>query len=329
MELCELLEQNTQSTWPIDRWAQVSLVIGVSGGADSVALLRLLTRLKPQKSAGKWLVAHYNHQLRGAESQADEHFVQELANSLGLTCVTGQASAKPTHFVSENSAREARYAFLRETAHQWGARYLLVAHTADDQAETILFRALRGTSLRGLQGMPASRPLSDAVTLLRPLLAVRRQTLRDYLQQLEQPFREDSSNQDARFARNMLRQRILPRLAQEYDPAICQTLLRLGSKAAELHAAVHEELAPALQAAVTTTAGGFRVEKQPLPRLSRHALRELFVLLWRRCDWPRGEMGQHHWEALVLMLYGERSVRIFPGKVRVEQLGDCLLCQRK
>ena len=150
------------------------VLVAVSGGADSVALLTALVRLqKPVESV--LIVGHYNHRWRGEESDEDARFVRELAKQYGigfeLDCAP-QTREKST--ANEASAREARYRFLQQTAERRGARYLATAHTADDQAETVLHRVLRGTGIAGLAGIPRTRVLSPAVTLIRPLLAYRR-----------------------------------------------------------------------------------------------------------------------------------------------------------
>ena len=118
-----------------------------------------------------------------------------------------------------------------------GARFVVTAHTADDQAETVLHRIVRGTGLRGLGGMARARPLGPA-TLLRPLLEIRRAELTAYLRDLGQPFRLDGSNEDMRFMRNRIRKELLPLLAKEYNHAITDALVQLGTLATESHALI-------------------------------------------------------------------------------------------
>lgn len=193
--------------WPATLWSDVSVLVAVSGGADSVGLLRGLARLKCPGSGRLW-VAHYNHGLRGAASEADERFVADLAAKLNLGFRSGRASdgqlAEPGHNGLEAAAREARYRFLQQTAEEVGARYLVTGHTADDQVETILHRILRGTGLAGLSGMGRIRPLSPAVTLIRPLLGIRRVEVREYLAAIDQPWRR--------------RHQCLPRCYPQLDP---------------------------------------------------------------------------------------------------------------
>ena len=328
MEPRELLEQRIAANWPAQHWTELTVLVAVSGGADSVALLHALQRMCPPQAEGRLIAAHYNHSLRGSESEGDELFVRELAAALGVECIVERAPWSKIERVSEAEARHIRYEFLRRAAAQCGARYVAFAHTADDQAETILFRLLRGTGIAGLSGMPRTRPLTEAVTLIRPLLKVRRHTLRSYLQALAQPYREDSSNLNLRFARNRLRNELLPRLAVEYDPAIVEKLLALGAQAAELAAETKRSAEAVIEKAVEMDSAGFRVYRQRIPSFSRQVLREMFVQLWRRCDWPRGEMTFHHWDDLVLTLFLASPARIFPCAVRVETKGEALHISR-
>ena len=188
-----------------------------------------------------WLTS--NHQLRGGESEADEQFVSTLARELGLQFECDRLEAATIKTCSdgiEQAARSQRYLFLTNAAEKFGARYVACAHTADDQIETILHRMIRGTGIAGLAGIPRSRLLSPAVTLIRPLLEVRRTELVDYLALLGQPYREDSSNQDRRFTRNRIRHDLLPHLAEHYNPAVGEALRRLARLAGESQSVIRE-----------------------------------------------------------------------------------------
>ena len=168
-------ETRLAASWPPEDWKDLTVLAAVSGGGDSVALLRGLAALK-LPGEGRLIAAHVNHKLRGADSDADQAFVQELCGQLGLACEVATAAVDPTAGSRgqgiEATARRARYAVLEEMAGRVGARFVVTAHTADDQAETILHRILRGTGIRGLSGMSRSRRLGPA-TLLRPLLGYR------------------------------------------------------------------------------------------------------------------------------------------------------------
>ena len=164
--------------WPPAEWSEVGVLIAVSGGPDSVALLRAMADLKQRVGGAGWLVVgHFNHQLR-PEADGDAEFVADLAGQLGLRFEQGRGEVRELSKLRgdgvEAAAREARYEFLLRAAEKCGARYVVTGHTADDQAETVLFNFLRGTGLAGLAGIQRVRPLNSAVSLMRPMLGVRR-----------------------------------------------------------------------------------------------------------------------------------------------------------
>jgi len=208
--------------------------IAVSGGADSVALLRLLLELR--KEIGIVLsVIHFNHKLRGAESEQDERFVSELArrHRLELRCEGGDVAAHATekHLSLETAAREMRYGFFRHLLTQGCLNRIATAHTLDDQAETVLLKIVRGAGSRGLAGIYPQLPVSssqfsDGVqpSIIRPLLGTRRRDLEAYLRALGQSWRDDKSNRDLRHMRNRVRHGILPRLERYLNPAVREAL---------------------------------------------------------------------------------------------------------
>lgn len=193
------------------------LIVGVSGGADSVALLDLLVSL-PEFPL-QLVVAHLNHQLRGAEADADEAFVRELSNRYGLPCEVARRDirqlAHQTGRSLEDAGREARYAFFEELRQRRQAAAVAVAHHADDQAETVLLRLLRGAGMTGLAAMAPS----NRHNIIRPLLEITRQELRNHLASRQISFREDASNADHSYLRNRVRLELLP-LLDDYCPGI-------------------------------------------------------------------------------------------------------------
>ena len=231
------LERLLAQSWPPDEWRDLSLVIAVSGGPDSVALLRALAALKNCGGGpGRIIVGHFNHHLR-PQADDDAGFVAALAKRLNLPFELGEAHvatlAAGRGDGIEAAARDARYAFFRQVAEINGARYVVTGHTADDQVETVLFNVLRGTGLAGLAGVPRVRQLGPAVTLIRPLLAVRRCEVVAYLQEIEQDFCVDPSNASAEFTRNRLRQELLPQLRREFNPDIDGAIGRLAQLAGD------------------------------------------------------------------------------------------------
>jgi tRNA(Ile)-lysidine synthase len=192
------------------------LLIGVSGGADSVALLDALVQ-----SGYRPRVCHLNHQWRGAESDADAEFVRELAGKYSLPAtIEAQKVAG-----DEDSARQARLAFFESVAKRTGIHQLALAHTADDQVETFLLRLLRGAGTLGLAGMREERQ-HGSLRIIRPLLEVRRSEVIDYLKSRQLTWREDASNADRQFLRNRIRHELLPLLERDYNPGIRDVLRR-------------------------------------------------------------------------------------------------------
>jgi len=242
--------------------------VAVSGGIDSVALLRLLLDLRNELGIVVSVV-HFSHQLRGAESDADQEFVANLAREYGLEFQTDSedvaARAAEEHASIETVARELRYGFFRyllgedraavaqglkpdlaDSAlrgpegplfhplfHQTSLNKIVTGHTLDDQAETVLMRMIRGAGLRGLGGIHPRIPVEDddgevSGEIVRPLLAIRRRELEQYLKDIRQPWREDSTNADDRFTRNRVRKLVVPLLEREFNPAVAENLAELA-----------------------------------------------------------------------------------------------------
>jgi tRNA(Ile)-lysidine synthase len=194
--------------------------VAVSGGADSVALLHILRGLRSDLT-----VLHVNHHLRGEESDGDEAFVRELAQSLGVAVLVEHATPAPGNL--EGEARHARRAFFLRSREEFGLVRIALGHTRSDQAETVLFRLLRGSGLTGLAGM---RPITED-GFIRPLLAIGREEVRSWAREQGLTWREDSSNADLRFSRNRLRHETLPELARTYNPNLVGVLAGLANLA--------------------------------------------------------------------------------------------------
>jgi tRNA(Ile)-lysidine synthase len=332
------LEAKLAAGWPPIAWQDVTVLVAVSGGADSVALLLAMSALKTA-GEGRLVAAHLNHQLRLEESAADERFVVELCGRLRVPCEVGHAqiaaAAREMGDGLEAAARRARYEFLEQAAGRAGARYVVTAHTADDQAETIVHRVVRGTGLRGLAGMARARPLGP-VTLIRPLLGVRRTEILAYLNDRQQPFRRDSSNLDLRFTRNRIRHDLLPCLAAEFNPGIVDALLRLGSLAGEAQAVLDGLVAGLAERCVRQDGSEtVRIDVAPLRNQHRYVIRELLMAAWRRQGWSMQAMGWAEWELLAEMTVGAgmdrgtvREKRTFPGRVLAEANDQWLVLTR-
>lgn len=295
---------------------QDHLLVAVSGGADSTALLDALARWKKSDHLLASLsAAHLNHLLRGAESDEDETFVRTITKQLDVPIFVAQenvaACAAHEKKNLEATARRLRYDFLRRTAEQCQADIIVTAHTHDDQVETILLRLLRGTSAAGLQGIHETQELSAAVRLVRPMLGITRAEVLAHCAQYQLNFRRDSSNDSAAFTRNRVRHELLP-LLQTFNPEFGTTLLRTASQLSEDDAHLQAEAARWVEGLIE----GQLLNFQPLRALSS-ALRRRILRRW--IEQTRGDLRRISTahlmalEALIMRGEGGRYVELPDG----------------
>jgi tRNA(Ile)-lysidine synthase len=270
------------------------VVVAVSGGSDSVGLLRVLHRLAPEFDL-HLSVAHLNHGIRAEAADADARFVAGLADAFGLPFDNGRWTPERTgHF--EADARRARYTWLIDVATQRNASIVAVGHTKDDQAETILHHILRGTGLRGLAGMASRRSLAPEVALLRPLLNASRKEIRAYLDAIGQKYHEDATNNDLCRTRARIRHDLLPKLVAEYNPKVSDALLRLGNLAGRRARGIRRQTRRTLRnvgASIHPERIAFR--REPLESLTLEDRAELIRRAWQIARWPEGEMTADRW----------------------------------
>lgn len=313
------------------RWRGMGLgpgvIVAVSGGSDSVALLRILRELGEEFGLAL-AVAHLDHGVRGATAEADARFVADLAGQLGLPFELGRWSPpRPAHF--EADARRARYDWLVEAARRHGAAAVAVGHTQDDQAETILQRILRGTGPRGLAGIPARRRLAEGVDLIRPLREASRVSLRDYLGSIGQDWREDATNADTSRTRSRLRHELLPLLARDYNPRVVEALVRLGQIAATREPTFERLLREHERAAIVTAGPDAIVLRRERLVALPPALRvELLRSIWRHAGWPEGAMTAGLWRRLAAFARRGEGCRSVAGGISVIADADCLQFRR-
>ena len=250
--------------------AGTAVVCAVSGGADSVALLHVLLSLQTELNI-LLTAAHFNHGLRGAESDADESFVIDLCRQWQVPLKTGSgdcaAYGKERGMSTEEAARVLRYEFLRSCPGT-----VVTAHNADDQVETVLLNLLRGTGLRGLGGIAPKQP-----GLERPLLAVTRQEIEAYLAAHGLPHREDSSNSRDDALRNRLRHHVIPLLRQE-NPGLSHTVRRMTGLLRQEEAFLSHQTEALLQTAKRPDGWDCEVLRQAEPVLRRRAIRTLLQI---------------------------------------------------
>src|ERR1051325_7868103 len=268
-----------------------TIVVAVSGGADSTALLLAIEELKNyDKLYTNICVAHLDHRLRQS-SPKDAKWVSELAARLGFRSVIGRSkvaeNARANSDNLEQAAREARYAFLERTAKKVSANYVLTAHTMDDQAETVLLRLMRGGGGYGLGGMEALRPLAknSSVKLARPILWARRIDTEDYCRLRKAEFLSDEMNDDQTFARVRVRKQLLP-LMQSFNNRVVEALSRTAAQLREDGAVLFNDSGALLRRAVVSTqenetdtpALDVKVLANAPPALRRRALREWLLV---------------------------------------------------
>jgi len=246
------------------------VLVGVSGGADSVALLRCLHELR-HELAIEVRSAHYNHRLR-PEAGEEEAFVRRLSRSLGIPCDVGRWDHRTTGRVSEDLARRKRLAFLTKLAREHKA-VLALAHTENDMAETVLMRLLRGTGLQGISAIWPER-LMDGVRVTRPFLTITRREIETYLRERDQPYRTDPSNRDTTFFRNKVRLELLPLLKEQYAPTIEKTLARLARTSLDDYTYLRDQAGEAIKRLGVRFSG--EVVELPLDDVRRWP-----VALWR------------------------------------------------
>ncbi|GIW82804.1 MAG: hypothetical protein KatS3mg105_4611 [Gemmatales bacterium] len=293
------------------------IVCAVSGGADSTALLLSLQQIAPLRV----VAAHFNHQLRGSASDGDETFVRLLCQQLSLPIEVHRADvgrlAASQKKNLEQTAREWRYDWLCQVASRHHARWIATAHTADDQAETVVHRLLRGTGLRGLRGIARKRPISPDVFLIRPMLFLRRHQVLQFLAERGQDFRTDESNFDRRRTRNRIRHELLPMLAEEYNPDIVGVLTRLAEQAAVVFEGLEAEARELLVRSELPRAGPLVIlKREPLQRARENLCREALRYLWYREGWPRGQMSFDAWNRLMELIRANGTALDLPGGVR-------------
>lgn len=296
-----------------------------------MALLRGLLMLTGQSPAPiRLVVGHVNHQLRGPVADEDARWLESTCQRLGVRLVTAKANVARVSVEGrmglEEAARHERYRLLEALALAEQCPQILLAHTADDQVETVLHHIVRGTSLTGLAGMPDERRIGENAAIVRPLLSLTRQTLDDFLRQLGQDAREDHTNRDPAMTRNRIRHELLPMLRERFNPRVGESVLRLAQQAREATAAL-EWTARAWLARMTLQASADQVTLacDTLPNLPRHIVRECLVLLWKNQNWPRRHMDEAHWNRAADVLLGGKAVDL-PGGIHMRyRRGTCVI----
>lgn len=323
---CRLAVANVLRDWLHEhRIRDCLLLVGVSGGSDSVALLHLLA--SQQREFGLGLhVAHLDHRLRGSESAGDAEFVRGLAAELSLPATIAARDVKRWREAHgggslEAAARAVRLAFLEKAADDVDASWIVLGHTADDQAETVLLNLVRGAGLSGLRGM---RPVRDR--LLRPLLGVKRAELRRMLEKEGLGFRTDSSNLSLKYRRNRMRQEVLPLLADRFNPRVVPSIVRSAAILGRIDAWLTETCDELLCRATPKSADDrLEIELRPLHESAEPIREHAVKLAVDRLLGQAGELANEHVEAILRLVEEGAPGRLqLPGGLIATVTGDRL-----
>lgn len=316
----------------IREFTSKSVLVAVSGGPDSVALLLGLGALC-QEFALTLHAAHVHHGWRGAEADGDAEFVRNLGRSLHVPTeilqITSDHQPQMADKSREEGARDVRYQLLLQAATRTHCDVIAVGHTADDQVETVLHHIVRGTGLAGLAGMPSERRLTDAIRLIRPLLGVTRADVLQYLADRQQSYRVDATNADVNLTRNRLRHALLPLLREKFNPRVDAALLRLARQAGEATQLLDELAQHTLdQVLLQATEAECRLDASRLADESDVLIRQMLRRLWIQQRWPRQEMGQREWERLAELVQHPGAIDLPGGVTARRDAGPLILSRR-
>jgi tRNA(Ile)-lysidine synthase len=300
------------------------ILVAVSGGPDSVALLGVLWELR-LRWAWELKVAHVHHGLRAQDAEEELAFVQNMAQALGLDFLLRRAkpgSLKIPGRSLQESAREARYRFLEEMALAAQSQAIALGHQADDQAETVLAALIRGAGLRGLAAMPYRNGL-----LVRPLLEVGREEILGYLQERGMSFRIDPSNQDSRYLRVRIRHELLPFLRKRFNEAIRDVLCRTARLCALEDDYLGQALEPISRALLQKEGGGICIPLKDFQELPRALRLRLLRLGYAGVKGSTRGLGLKHAEAMDDLAFQQGPERWLdlPGNIRFGVSGGKLL----
>ena len=298
------------------------VIVGVSGGADSIALLHILVSL--QYEIGIQLhVAHFNHCLRKS-ADADELFVKTVANNLNLAFTSKKWSNVSSRKISslEEKAREARLKFFAEVAKKTNTRIISLAHTQDDQAETVLMRVLRGAGLQGIRGILPRKQLNE-LTLIRPLLKIQRKEIISFLKKKRISYRTDPTNKELDFYRNKVRLRLIPFIEKGYNSNIKEQLSNLACTIKDDYALLESMTKSNFEKiAHVSRKGGVSFKLQALKGLHISQQRMLFRFAFEKIKGNTNLISWKHMQEVEDLILSRpvNSVVDLPGKIKAKKM---------
>lgn len=299
------------------------VVAAVSGGPDSVFMLFALDHLM-KKVGIELAVAHLDHGLRGAESERDARFVEDLARGLGLVYLGARVDLKGRKekgLSTEESGRAARYAFFRECARNLGANTIATGHTIDDQAETVLMRLIRGSSLKGAAGIPPVREDGSSLRVIRPLIELGKNEITRFLDDNGIAYRIDATNRDAVYFRNLTRHEIIPFL-ERYNPRLKTALSNFAAHLREDLSFINKEKEKRSAGIVSRRGGSVMLDLKEVIIQPRALVKEIVRDALESAGADLKKLSYKHWkeiEAFIRFKRGEGSLDL-PGGVRMTRL---------
>lgn len=300
------------------------VLVAVSGGPDSVCLLRVL--LDMRRALGiEIVVGNMDHALRGKESASDSRFVKELSRKLEVEFVHKKVNVRRTGKKGtsvEERAREKRYEFLTETAVRKNCNVIATGHTMDDQAETILMRLIYGSSTTGITGIPPVR-YQGLYRIIRPLIRVEKRDVLSFLKKVGLEYVEDSSNLDKKFVRNNIRYEVLPFL-EKYNPRLKRTLVNLSDAVREDSLFVSREKEKYINSHINTKGAADSIKIKDIMLQPKTLRKELFKELFKKAGGNVKKLTYRHWMDMDYFLrtaVKNKSLN-FPGKVKVIKTKD-------
>jgi len=315
--MSNLVKKIQNTAFQNNLWTKGSkIVLGVSGGPDSVCLLEVLAKIAPKYDL-ELIVAHVNYGLRGKDSDKDEEFVRELAEKHNLEiAVLNPKNTKAT----ENNLREIRYNFFEEVRKENAFDFVAVAHNADDQAETFLMRVMRGSGLTGLSAMKYK-----SGKIIRPMLGISRKEILNYLDRTDKTYRTDRTNKKNLFFRNKVRNQLIPYLEKNFNPQLRKTILGAVSSIAEdadLLEKIASEIYRTDRTNKTDSASSLSVKK--LMDLHPALQRRIILKAVEKAKKDLKDIDAAHVEEILKALKstkGKRQVMVFKG-LKLTRIGD-------
>ena len=290
------------------------VLVCVSGGADSVCLLKTLLALK-KKLLIEIVVANLDHGIRGEESEKESEFVKDLCRKDGVLCVHKKIkvlAGKNSKISIEEKARKERYKFFYEAAEEYGCEHIATGHTMDDQAENVIMRVIYGGSISGVAGIPPVRN-EKGYKIIRPLIRVSRKEILHFLKKLKQRYVKDSSNKDVNFIRNKVRLKLLP-LLEKYNPSVRRNLINLSDSLRE----DLELISSCKEQCKKNIAGETVVEIKDIILQPKALRRDIFKAVFINAGGDVKKLNYRHWMDLDLFIRtAEKGKTIdLPGKIR-------------